>query len=200
MCAVELARFPLEPGGPASQTCWETENVCVDFQCESDSKSPGLLLKLRLLQNKPPSDFDCLDWLHTGRSEQEPTLSGVLYTVLCWLWQLNLTAWSHRGVCVCVYVCLCFWCGGGCIVTLLLASAREAALWLQLQHTAVSVRADRGVKPAAPRSRVRRCCAETPPTTAGRQQLRQCEESTNVVLYVSWSAERAKKVVKVVSQ
>lgn len=104
---------------------------------------------------------------------------------------------SSRGVCV--YVCLSV-CWGGHIVTPLLASAREAALWLQLQHTAVSVKADRGVKPAAPRSRVRRCCAETPPTTAGRRQLPQWEESTNVVLSVSWSAERAKKVVKVVSQ
>lgn len=193
MCAGKLARFPLEPGGPASQTCWETETVCVDFQCESDSKSPELL-KLRLLQNKPPSDFDCLDRLHTGRSGQEPTLPGVLSTALCWLWQLNLTAWSHPGVCVCLLV------GWGCIVTPLLASAREAALWLQLQHTAVSVKADRGVKPAAPRSRVRLCCAETQPTTAVRQQLWQWEESTNVVPYVSWSAERAKKVVKVVPQ
>lgn len=77
---------------------------------------------------------------------------------------------SSRGVCVCVSECLL---GGGNIVTPLLASAREAALWLQLQHTAVSIKADRGVKPAAPRSRVRRCCAETPPTTAGRRQLRR---------------------------
>lgn len=68
------------------------------FSNASLISDPPELLNLRLLLNKPPSDLDCLDGLHTGRSEQEPTLSGVLYTVVCWLWQPNLTAGSQRGV------------------------------------------------------------------------------------------------------
>lgn len=67
------------------------------------------LLKLLLLQHKPPSDFDCLDRLHTGRSEQEPTLLGVLYTFYAgfgsWIWQHDLI----EG---CVCMCVCWGWGG----------------------------------------------------------------------------------------